>query len=183
MSLFFGTASNLRVLEVVRHPVTLAASWYNRGLGERWDTDPRVFSVMADWQGHAIPWFALDWAENFVNASPMDRVVRSVLTLLNACDDGFDSLDDAQRDRILFVPYEKLIGETRETVGKIGRFLGSDPLPTIEDVYTREKLPKTAGSKSLSECMALIKSHSSPDLVNQLIDAGRVYEEKWDCAP
>lgn len=182
ISLFFGVSQNLRVLEVVRHPVTLAASWYRRGWGERWGTDPRVFTVMADRNGHAVPWFALDWADAFIEGPPMDRVLRSVLELIKACDNGFRELTERQRDRILFVPYERLIGQTDAMVTDIATFLGVHTAESINMVYARENLPKAIESKFLCDCVTLIKSHGSQDLVDQLMDAGKAYEEKWHSA-
>tara|TARA_R110002110_G_scaffold35929_7_gene120500 strand:- start:13071 stop:14054 length:984 start_codon:yes stop_codon:yes gene_type:complete len=179
MSLFFDIAANLKVLEVVRHPVTLAASWYRRGWGERWSTDPRVFTVMADRGGHAIPWFALDWADEFLEGAPMDRVLRSVLELIRACDDGVAGLTGPQRDSILFVPYERLICETDAMIGEISGFLGVRPGNTIDQVCNRENLPKTMQSKTLSESLALIERHGSQDLVEQLLGVAKSYEEKW----
>lgn len=179
ISLFFDIAANLKVLEVVRHPVTLAASWYRRGWGERWGTDPRVFTVMADRGGHAIPWFALDWADDFIEGPPMDRVLRSVLHLLQACDEGVEKLSAAERERILFVPYERLISETDTMIDGIAQFLGSRPRKSIEQVYFRENLPKSIESKALSESLALIEGHGSDDLVGQLLDAAKAYEDKW----
>jgi hypothetical protein len=183
ISLFFDIAANLNVLEVVRHPVTLAASWYSRGWGERWGTDPRVFTVMADRDGHAIPWFALDWADDFIEGPPMDRVLRSVLQLIQSCDDGVEKLTQAQRARILFVPYERLISETDATIGGIARFLGVRPRKSIEQVYFRENLPKSIESKALSDSLALIEDHGSEDLVGQLLDAAKAYEDKWALSP
>lgn len=183
ISLFFDIAANLKVLEVVRHPVTLAASWYRRGWGERWGTDPRVFTVMADRDGHAIPWFALDWADDFIEGPPMDRVLRSVLKLVQACDDGVEKLTAAQRARILFVPYERLISETDATIGEIAQFLGVRPRKSIEHVYFRENLPKSIESKALSDSLALIEGHGSEDLVGQLLDAAKAYEDKWALSP
>lgn len=183
ISLFFDISANLKVLEIVRHPVTLAASWYRRGWGERWGTDPRVFTVMADRDGHAIPWFALDWADEFIKARPMDRVLRSVLELVRTCDEAVEMLSAPQRDRILFVPYERLIGETDSAIGNISEFLGVRPRKSIQQVYTRENLPKKIESKTLSDSLALIESHGSQDLVDQLVDAATSYEDKWGLAP
>jgi hypothetical protein len=183
ISLFFDISQNLRVLEVVRHPVTLAASWYRRGWGERWGTDPRVFTVMADRGGHAVPWFALDWADAFIDGPPMDRVLRSVLELIRACDSGVENLSAAQCKRILFVPYERLIGETATTIEVISGFLGVRPRKSIEQICMRENLPKPIESKTLSESLALIESHGSQDLVDQLLDAAKAYEEKWGLSP
>lgn len=183
ISLFFRAAADLHVLEIVRHPVTLAASWYRRGWGDRWGTDPRVFTLMADRNSHAIPWFALDWAEEFVEGSPMDRVLRSVLALTEACNAGLSALTDEQRERILMISYEQLATDTDNAIARMETFLGTRRLPYISEVCRREKLPKSFDRTAFSQCEVLINSCGSKKLVNQLFEAAQAYEENWDFSP
>lgn len=183
ISLFFDVAKGLRVLEVVRHPVTLAASWHGRGWGERWGKDPRVFTVMADRGGHAIPWFALDWADEFVRMSPMDRAIRCILDLLDRCEEAVGRLSPTQAKRLFWIPYEHLTARPSATVDGISAFLGKQPLKTMEDVFVREKLPKPTDPQALVESARLVADNGSPDLVDRLFETARTYEARWDLDP
>ncbi len=179
---FFAAAPGVKIVEMVRHPADLTYSWWKRGWGERWGTDPLAFNLACDHDGSAVPIFAVDWAEEYLAMKPVDRVVRSLDWLQRACDKAVAALTPAQREQVVFVPYEQMLLEPRETMDRLCDFIGTAPLSGIETVYEREKLPAVGLQSSTAKRFDQIRQHATPESLRILEAASAEYAARHGVA-
>ena len=89
--LLFKASPEARVIQVMRHPVDTCDAWRRRGWGERFGSDPLAFHLTVETGAAPAPWFAADFAEEFSRMKPIDRIVRSVIESMSACQKAFTS--------------------------------------------------------------------------------------------
>jgi len=111
VDLFFSIYDDLRVVEPVRHPVDLAHSWFRRGWGQRWGVDPLALTPTLETPGGPVPWFAADWPEEYLAATPVDRTIGCILTVLDLVRQTCDRMGPERRQRVHFFSYERLLTE------------------------------------------------------------------------
>ena len=73
---------NHRIINIRRHPVDLAFSWIQRGWGHRYSSgDPLNYDLIFQYAytDSYVPYFAIDWSEEYLQANEYDRVVKSVI--------------------------------------------------------------------------------------------------------
>ena len=68
----------MKFISTQRNPISLIMSWRDRGWGHRWGNDPQSFSIAFNQKGKAIPWFAIDWAEEYWNLNEIERIVKGL---------------------------------------------------------------------------------------------------------
>jgi hypothetical protein len=183
IELFFSTAKLLKVIEVVRHPADLAFSWERRGWGNRWGEDPLAVIPAVDFNGKPLPWFAAEWAEEYLAMTPTDRVIQSILVLTGMCRDSIARLSARKKSCIHFIAYENLLTSTETEIGRLASFLETEPFETIPELMTRERLPAQPNTAAVREKLAALRESASPELYDRLVDAGRAYEEQWRLDP
>lgn len=183
IELFLPIVSDLCVIEVVRHPVDLVSSWYRRGWGVRYGADPVAFALTIAHGDRPVPWFAAGWAEEYLALSPMDRVIRSVRTLLDMTLEAYDNLPPDQRRQIHFVAYERLLAAPEREIAATATFLETEPMDGMPEILEREGLAASSAAGQIGEKLKQIKELATPENFASLIDAGRRHERKWDLEP
>lgn len=180
VGLFFSIVDDLWVVEPVRHPVDLAYSWFRRGWGERWGADPLAFIPTVESPGGPVPWFAAEWAEDYLAAAPVDRIIGGILSVLGLAEMACDGLAPERRQRIHFVCYERLLAEPKRTVGEMAAFLDTEPLDGIADVLARERLPVESSVEERKDRFAELRDQASPGSIERLVASSRGYEARWE---
>lgn len=180
VELFFSIVEDLRVVEPVRHPVDLAYSWFRRGWGHRWGADPLAFIPTLESPGGPVPWFAAEQPEDYLAASPVDRIINGILTVLDLARKICDRLAPERHQRIHFVCYERLLSEPERTIEDVAAFLNTEPLDGIADVLAREGLPTAAGAPA--DTLKEFVGQASPENARRLLEAGHHYERQWGLA-
>lgn len=134
----FGPA--LRMVEMVRHPLSLVAffsTWI-----ERFARDARDFNVWFDHRGTSLPWWARGWEEKFLASRPMDRVIYLIERLNDLADNALAALDDEARARVVVIPFERFVVEPWPYLQRIEAALETTMTPTTRRVLRREKVPR-----------------------------------------
>lgn len=171
-----------RMIHLTRHPVDVVHSWHRRGWGARFGTDPLAFTPVADIAGEGVPWFAADWAEDYIAMDAMGRCVGSVIALMEACDRMADVLSDDARARLSFVAYEKLTATPETELDRLSGFLGTRPRDNMKAIIARERLPHDPGEAPRQEKRADIEKAVPGDLFRRLADCARAYEDRLAAA-
>jgi len=67
-----------RMVEMIRHPVDLVDSWMRKRRGERIGSDPLINMLCIQYNGSRLPYYAVDWKDAYLAASPLGRVIRMI---------------------------------------------------------------------------------------------------------
>jgi hypothetical protein len=183
IDLYFDAVPAAQVIQVDRHPVDLAQSWYRRGWGERWGADPLAFVPVVAHGERPIPWFAAEWADEFCALAPVDRVVRSLAWLRARYKETLLGLPQARRERIFVITYEALVERPRETLAQVATFVGTAPLDGFDTVLKREGLPGKALAPSRAEKQKALQAIMSKESIQLLAAATDEYERQWPAIP
>ena len=135
--LFSAYGTRLKMIHVVRHPVHLARYW-NDYLRD--SLRHREFTVSLDVRGEKVPWWAADWAEEFIGMGTMDRALASISHLYELLISRFDQ--HRHDSRLLVVSFEDVVMRPQTTFPRIADFLGRDLSRKTDKILTRERIPR-----------------------------------------
>ena len=105
----------LKFIEVVRHPLYLVNYWTHYLNDFR---RAREFSLSSEYHDLRIPWMASEWAPEYLEASPFDRVL---LLIARSQDLLLQSIGEFPK--CLVIPFESFVIETESWLQQIGGFL------------------------------------------------------------
>lgn len=169
IELHFETFPEMKVISNQRNPVDTVASLFKRGYAERINNDPKFFTIYMQGESGPRPWYTLDWEEDFYALNPMDRMIKSIETLMEINRESYIQLPPEQKKQILFVRYEDVLSEPENVIVKIGRFLNRQPLQEMELIIKREKLPNQEKLDLTTENRKEIKELSSAEYYQRLL--------------
>ncbi len=140
--IYFETFPNMKCISLVRNPLALAYSWYKRGLGKRWGTDPLLFEIpFTKTNNKVFPWFAMGWEDLYLKLNEIDRSILSIKSLANMAKKTYKDLPSDIKKRILIVSFENLTQDPESEIKRICNFLNKKALPEMKEILKREKLP------------------------------------------
>jgi len=135
--LFEAFDKRLKMVHIVRHPVHLARYW-NDYLRD--SLRHREFTLSFDVRGEKVPWWAADWAEEFIGMNMMDRALASISHLYELLITRFDQ--HRNDPRLLVVSFEDVVMRPQITFPRIAGFLGRDLSRRTDKILARERIPR-----------------------------------------
>jgi hypothetical protein len=191
--LFEAFDQRLKMVHIVRHPVHLARYW-NDYLRD--SLRHREFTVSFDVNGNKVPWWAAEWADQFIDMNIMDRALSSITHLYELLIDAF--VRHEHDPRLIVVSFEDLVMRPRETLPRVAHFLGRELGPKTDKILKRERIPRptithgrafsthnwaTSGSVTERDVyeleMRYINDQGSPDVINRFHTIVRRYNSLW----
>ena len=106
--LFEETFNNLNIIYILRDPVFILET-YSSYLG-RIDTDPREFTPKINFKGNEIPWYANEWAEEYLKINNTEKSIVLIEKCLDMLIDKFEKNIYRNIYKIIF--FEDLISKT-----------------------------------------------------------------------
>jgi hypothetical protein len=137
---FRAFGDRLRIIEMVRHPLYLIDPWIS--YIDRYGTDMREFTVWIDYNGKALPWFAVGWEKKYLESNSMDRVIYSLYFLFKEMDKFVSKLSQKQKKQILYVPFEKFVLDPYPYVDKMCDILDTEKTAKTKSVLKQQKCPR-----------------------------------------
>lgn len=181
--LWFTAFPKLRIVVTVRHPVDVCDSWNRRGWGERWGNDPLSFWPVPEIDGAPVPWFAIDFAELYMTANPMSRIVKSIMALNKMNDDTIDTLDAQRRAQVYELCFEKIAVDPRAELQKIADWLDTGMHTNVDTAFAMMRVPRELKIENRRAKLEKIRAEVSADLYDEFIAACRAYETKHAIEP
>lgn len=176
MDLWFQALPAVRALTIVRHPVDICHSWLLRGWGHRWGKDPMAFIPVADTSSGLVPWFAYDFAEQYQSMSPPDRIVRSVLGLMEMSDRAIAELPEKRQQQIYKVAFENVVSDPYGQLEGVADWLGTTLHENMAEAFARASVPGEISVERRNEKMAELKEIVDKRLFEALSAASLAYE-------
>lgn len=172
LNIYFKTFPKMKCISIARNPVDLAYSWYKRGLGKRWGTDPILFQIpFAKQTGNGIfPWFANGLEDLYLKSSEIDRAILSIMSLTRMAQKSYENLSPDIKKRILIVSFESLISSPKSEIERISKFLGKKVLPQMKAILKQEKLPVKELKTKQEEKLKEIKTLANKKYLEELLD-------------
>lgn len=175
--LYFEIYPDCKVIRIDRNPVDLVYSWYNRGWGRRWGQDLKDFSVSIKGNNGPAPWFTYGCLGKYEKANEMDKVIISIASIAEMGREAYNSFNDGQKKRIHMLTFENLVTNPDEEIKRLSAFLGRKPLPGMDIIKARAKIPDAHPREARGKKISFIKQKSSPEYFSRLMQLEEEYEK------
>ena len=129
----------LFLLEVVRHPFYLINYWtrYLSDFGRS-----REFTLATDLSGERVPWFAVQWSDEYRKSSVIDRAIKSIVHFLGPTLEATTVVEDDTTKKELVVPFEQLVCNTHEELGRVSSFLRRSASSSTRSAFRKQGVPR-----------------------------------------
>lgn len=190
----------LFLIEVVRHPLHLVKYWTT--YFEDFERS-REFTLSARFGDTRVPWFALDWSDEFVSLSPIDRAIRCISFLQNASlspralsQEVFP--DSSHKTHRLIIPFESLIAQPELVLNDVSSFTGRTRTSRTARVFRKQQIPRRAAqagratnerswipsptlshAEQLAELIAWVREHAKPVSIQMMEASINRYESAF----
>ena len=104
----FGRKLKLYIV-MVRHPLRLVENWHKGSWHERIGRDEREFKLCCEVGGHEVPWFAVKYAEEYVQLPPLAKTIKVIASLLDGFYAQYESFNEQNRAKVMFIPFERMV--------------------------------------------------------------------------
>jgi hypothetical protein len=122
-----------------------------------------------------VPWYAIDWKDEFENISGIDRIIRSISHLIKLGNESEFSLTIRQKKQILTIKYEDVVEKTGMVIDKISLFLNSSPLNNIDEILKKENCPRSLKINNRNKKEKFILSKASQKYISLVIEMSKNY--------
>ncbi len=176
--LYFDIYPDCKVVRIDRDPIDLVYSWYNRGWGRRWGQDLKDFSLsIKGGNGKPLPWFIYRNIDEYEKANEMNKVIISIASIAEMGREAYNSFNDGQKKRIHMLTFENLVAHPDEEIKRLSAFLGRKPLPGMDIIKARAKIPDAHPREARGKKINSIKQKSSPEYFSRLMQLEEGYEK------
>ena len=177
-SFFKDLNIDVKVLELMRHPVDTVHSWYARGWGERFDNDdPRSGTTLYKYGDKTIPHYALGAEDQYLNLNPMEKCVFMHNRLINKTLIQFGQLSLDEKSKILLLKFEDILQQPSHQIERICHFLDSEPTEYIDKALHDARLPRIYNPNAEQEKkLMFIKDNCNDALFQELLSLSSQYE-------
>jgi len=163
-----------KFINIRRNPIDLAYSWIKRGWGRRYGKDSLSFEPVFQCDIGAVPYYAVDWADDYIKSNEYERVVKSIISLVE--EEG--NVVDSYQYNICDIYYEKLVDQPYNEINKICTYLERSMHKTMDDLIKRE----TRDSEFLTERSNKIDfikyGMSDISVFEKLLEMGEQYDNR-----
>jgi hypothetical protein len=180
VTLLFTAFPQLKMVHAKRHPVDLAVEWLRRGWGSRMGSDPLAFALLLDSGSNPVPWFAHDWAEEYLKMTEAERCIQSIISIQNANEQGYQNLSEDQKSRVYRFPFEHLVTETSRIITDFSQLLSTQPHESMPELLGEEQCPRTLSIEDRRAGLQVLESNASEEVIAHLMAASLAYENNWN---
>lgn len=163
-----------KMIHIYRHPVDNIYSWYTRGWGERYQNDPRSFTLSIQHENQIFPWYCMGYEQEWLALNPMERCVRTALDLLERSVAQHKTAK--QPRRIHAITFENIVQHTDEEMAKISDFLGAPQTVWTSHFLQKARCPRVLKCEDLDKKINEFRAGVSAELFGKLMNAAEAYE-------
>ena len=142
IKIYYDAFPFFKWINLIRHPVDVIHSWYLRGYGHRYQSDPLFFSIRIKGVNGPIPWHAYKWKKEYETMSEMDRIIKTIYSITSMGKESYAGLHKLEKKKIIFICYEKMVTDPMNEIGRISRFLNTKPTKHLPNILSEERCPR-----------------------------------------
>ena len=167
--LYESYGSRLKLIEVVRHPIHLFNNVRDyTATFER----AREFTLSFEVSGVKVPWFAANWADEFVESSVTDRALLSIARMQSEMLEAIDKITAAAKP-LHILSFENAVTNSQDSINKLEKFLNRSVTRRTKKVLKQQNLPRAhiSAGKATSSFSFTSNGASSEDEIYKKITA------------
>ena len=168
-----------KMIEIIRHPVDLADAWLRRGFGHRFVDDPMMLTPSVLFGKKAVPFYALGWEQEYLEASGKERVIKMLHGLQLEHRSHYRSFSRQQKQIIKVVRFEDLVTNTHHEVSKLAKFLNTSATRSTKKSIKQQKCPRHLDDNKRADKYARLTQQLDGKFVKLLDEMIEHYREEW----
>ena len=169
IKIYYDAFPFFKWINLIRHPVDVIHSWYLRGYGHRYQSDPLFSNILIKGVNGPVPWHAYKWKKEYETMSEMDRIIKTIYSITSMGKESYAGLHKLEKKKIIFICYEKMVTDPMNEIARISRFLNTKPTKHLPNILSEERCPrilspderekkyKNISSKATTKAMKLLK--------------------------
>ena len=123
----------------IRHPIEIIFAWERSGRGKRFGTDQRFLNPTFTYSGcEKIPYFALDFAQEYSNGNSTERCVMSI----NELQRSYNKIFKYKFVDHMFIDFDKFVVDPQNYINELANFIGKNKLENYEALQKKCRLPR-----------------------------------------
>jgi len=127
-------------IEIVRHPLYMVRQQLLNM--ENLIGDVRDFTVYYENNGHELIYYAKEWESNYINSSPIDRVVHFIDNLTKKTSTVKNELEKKYKANVITIPFEPFVLNPDRWMEKIADILETNILNVTRKVMKEQNIPR-----------------------------------------
>lgn len=164
-----------KMIELYRHPVDNIYSWWTRGWGERFQSDPQSFTLNIGYEDKILPWYCAGYEKEWLDLNPMERCVRTGIDLIERSVKQHKKA--ARPENILTLTFEDFIQNTQTNIDKITSFIGTASTLDTSKSLIKERCPRKLDDTERKNKTQKFKENIRKDLFDKLTSISVEYEK------
>jgi len=166
---YFDAFDNkIYILEMVRDPIDLIYSWFQRGWGHRFTSDPLSFTLTIKTESGIAPWYDMLIDYRYNSLKPMDRIIMIIDALQQRSLKKYNELGNNRKRQILWIVFEDFVTKPEESLLRIESFVGTKRTKYTRQAMKKANCPRRLNMNDHKKKEKVIKSHASPEIFNKI---------------
>jgi hypothetical protein len=163
-----------RIIELYRNPIDNLYSWWTRGWGERFGSDPRSFTLLISHDEIPLPWYCAGYEENVVGLNPYEKCCMIGMDLINR---SVESQKNAKHpDKIMTITFEEMVQRPQGQLERISNFFNKDTTKYTSEFVQAARCPRVLDPKDREQKLSVFKNNVSSILFDELVELAEYYE-------
>ena len=158
-----------------RLPIDIVYEWHKKDFGERIGTDPTDTEYLISFNNESIPEFAAGWEEEYLNISPLERLVKIIFICFKRNHDGLKLYETDKRLKI--VNFEMLVTKPDKEIEKISTFLSLKKLNVMSKILKSNNCPRILDKYEYQKRENSIKKNISKEYIMLINEMNDIYNE------
>ncbi len=175
IKIYIDTYPKIKILSLRKSPVNLVYAWLKRGLGTRYATDPKMFSIPIEAHAGMAPWFTSGWEDEYTRLKETDRIIKMIVKLSEMYEVEYNKLPQKYKEKILFVDWESLVMFPEKEVARVGKFLSRKATKHMPAIWKSVRIPDLKYRKQEPTKLTEIKKKASKEPFDILVAAEKKY--------
>ena len=127
-------------IEILRHPLYMFRQqlWNEENLFG----DARSFDIYSLYKEREIPYYALEWKEEYVRLSPAERTINYFLYMTNRTNKAREKMLRDYKAKIITIPFENFVIKPDKWMNRITDALGTKTSKYTDSVMHKHNVPR-----------------------------------------
>lgn len=165
---FDAFQSRVFILEMVRDPIDLIYSWYRRGWGHRFTSDPLALTFTVETDDGLAPWYETLLERHLSVMKPVDRIICMIEALQKRNLNKYLELQGWMKKQIVWILFEDFVTNPMRDIGRIEKLLGTAPTKRMVAQMRKEKCPRTLDKHVWEEKKMIIQREGTPEFLSKI---------------
>jgi hypothetical protein len=176
---FDAFKDNLRIIEMLRHPIDSIHGNYRRGYGKRENNDSRIFDFNILYEKKLVPWYCYGWEKEYLSCTtPIDKVIKMYAFRLKKMWAGYDQLTTEQKKKILFVSFDGFATNPKPYIQKIEEFIGRKKTKYTQKALKKSRCPRVLNEEDRKKKEKDIRETASEECIKIMEELIQEYEKR-----